>query len=90
MFKNTDRAKIETVVMRSLLKNGVFANKDTAKEELEILEQEYLETIQESIHGAPYDLSMKVIILEKNIELIKKFLGNDEKEVKTHKRKRSV
>lgn len=90
MFKNTDKAKIETVVMKSLLKNGVFKNKDTAKEELEFLEKEYLETIQESIHGAPYDLSMKAIMLEKNIELIKKFLGNDEQEVKTHKRKRSV
>jgi len=90
MFKNTDKVKIETVVMKSLLKNGVFKNKDTAKEELDFLEQEYLEVIQESIHGAPYDLSMKVMMLEKNIELIKKFLGNDEQEVKSNKRKRSV
>lgn len=82
--------EITKVVLKSLFKNRVFKSVDTAKDELDFLEKEYLETIQESIHGAPYDISMKAIMLEKNIDLIKKFLGNDEQEVKTHKRKRSV
>lgn len=80
--------QVTKMVLKSLFKNGIFASQETARDELEFVESEYMGLIQDSLHGVPYSLSMRMIVLEKNIELIKKFLAKEEP-VKTHKRKRS-